>query len=317
MRNPEAEDRRSWRDFRPVLALLMSLCFVAGGCAEERHVAMSPPDDEPCPQQFHASDARPAWSPDGKKLAFMSCETDSASQLIRCAIELLHLETGQRDTLLTGYFFLISSIDWSPEGTSLLLSTIEGIQLLEIGGDSLQAIKPGEYHSSASWSETSDLVFFSVAGSPGGTFSMHPDGTDLKLLSRREWGFGNPWVFSDSDSLVGMAWLSNPYCVVVLAPGDTALSDTIACGLDYPGQVQMHQDHRTILYGGATRCGFWGIMTVDRVTGVIDTLVPAYAYGFDISPDGQWVVYQDLEETGGLRMISLETREVRQLTRGE
>ncbi len=146
---------------------------------------------------------------------------------------------------------------------------------------------------------------------------MRPDGTDLTLLSRREWGFGNPWVFSDSDSLVGVAWLSNPYCVVVLAPGDTALSDTSACGLNYPGQVQMHQDHRTILYGGATRCGFWGIMTVDRVTGVIDTLVAAPAAGFDISPDGLWVAYQDLEETGGLRMINLETREVRQLTRGE
>lgn len=290
-----------------------TLLALASGCGGES--PNKPPVDEECPKQLHSVDLFPAWSPGGTKVAFISSETDTVNWLIDEMIVVLYLSTLQRDTLIVGRYLYVNSIDWSPDETSLVLSSFYGIQILEIGGDSLRTIKTGEFQASASWSAESDRIFF-MDGEFNVITSINPDGSGLQRLVELNTGIGNPWIFDDADTLVCVAWLSAPYCIALLAPGESALSDTIRCGLEYPGRVQMHPNHRTVIFNGWTRCGVAPLMAIDRFTGEHDTIVTTYTLDYDISPDGQWVIYTDREETGGLQMINLETKEVRQLTRG-
>ncbi len=296
------------------IRVFTTLLALASGCGGDSPT--KPPDDVDCPKQLHAVDQFPAWSPDGTKIAFVSSETDTVNSLTDEMIVALDLKTKQRDTLLVGRCLYVNSIDWSPDERALVLSSFYGIQILEIGSDSLRTIKTGEFQASASWSSISDRIFF-MDGELNVLSSVNPGGSELQRIVDLNSGFGNPWVFDDSDTLVCVAWLSAPYCIVLLAPGDSALSDTLACKLEYPGRVQMHPNHRTVIFNGWTRCGVAPLMTIDRLTGIQDTILTTYTLDYDISPDGQWVVYTDRQETGGLQMVNLETKELRQLTRGQ
>lgn len=294
---------------------VFAIAFISGGCANEGPTTPPPDGDNDTLPRFHATDGSPAWSPDGSKIAFLSCELDpDINWGGSCSFVVQNIESGQRDTLLTAGGFLVSSIDWSPEGTALVLATIDGMQILEIGSDSLHTIIAGEYINSASWSKVSGEIFFLADG----VHSILPDGSNLRRLTMRRQAIFNPWVFDDSDTLVCFSWYPNPYCIGLLPVGDTAFSDTLLCGWPEENRVIMSPNHRTLVFNGrGSKPGRFTLCTLDRQSGTIDTIVASQVYDFDISPDGNWVVYQDGQETGGLRMINLMTREVRQLTRGE
>jgi TolB protein len=116
----------------------------------------------------------PAWSPDGRKLAYVSFENRQAHVFIQ------DVETGRRDRV-AAYPGLNSAPAWSPDGRSLALSLSKDgnpeIYILDLGGRGLRRI-------------TDSL---SIDTEP----AFSPDGSSLVFTSDRG---GNPQLYRVSSS---------------------------------------------------------------------------------------------------------------------
>jgi Tol biopolymer transport system component len=301
----------------------MAVCAVLAGCAgctEERTVAGPPPPPPPPPPQLGYSDGFPAWSPDGRTVAYVSAETDSNQINIRAYIRLVDVGTYDTTTILRDDQMFVFDLAWSPDGHWLLLSTEVGIFKMLATGDSLTLLKVGEFHVSASWSSVSNRIFFGInGGSEGGIYSMQPDGSNLQRWTYPASGVMQcPYVFPDSDTLVVQSYDANgDYCIALYYPHDVLLEEVLACGLPLVAHPRPAPDQRSVFFVGFdTAQEIQRIYNLKREFGVSTPLTGATSQNpFSVSPDGNYIVYHDAARTRGLQIISIRTGQVFQLTR--
>lgn len=110
--------------FFTILAILLVLCLFGsfwGVTAQDKEVT---PTFSPVPDTYVSS---VAWSPDGMMIAVGkgtdSCESDPNLY----TIQILDAVTQEVIRSLSGSTCAITSIDWSPDGTKLAASSLDGI----------------------------------------------------------------------------------------------------------------------------------------------------------------------------------------------
>lgn len=124
----------------------------------------------------------PAWSPDGRKLAYVSFETG------RPAIYIHELTTGDR-TRIAQFPGLNSAPSWSPDGESMLMTLSRDgnaeIYKMDIASRRLTRLTDHwAIDTEPSWSEDGDQIVFTSDRSGGPqVYIMDDDGDDLRRVT--------------------------------------------------------------------------------------------------------------------------------------
>ncbi len=145
----------------------------------------------------------PAWSPDGKRLAFLE-KNDNGGSCVCRALFVVNADGAGLRRLTPPTIAPGDKIDWSPDGSTILFRTHPGegpsgasglgANLYTIGVDGtglrqLTHFLPSERVDSGSYSPDGKLIVFETsAGAVGGSFPdvfvMNADGSDLRQITR-------------------------------------------------------------------------------------------------------------------------------------
>ena len=177
-------------------AMGLAVSLAGGAGAAQRGVAAANPID----------DAAPAWSPDGKTIAFAS-RTEPDSGPTPWQIYTVKANGGARRALTHGS---LDSIDlaWSPDGKKIAFSRVAGGQVISSGhvyvmnatGGSLKRVSSGGggYDELFDWSPDGTMLAFDrITDGVGSIFTMNAGGTNLHELTPSQndddyWGVWSP-----------------------------------------------------------------------------------------------------------------------------
>ena len=149
---------------------LLLLTALAAGCGAE---VGAPIHVEPF--SIKSSDSAPAWSPDGRQVAYLRFHPGSAP-----GIWVVDTAGVAPHAILAGSW---GFLDWSPDGTHLAISAFAGIYTVKLNGDSLKKITTTGF--APRWS---------------------PDGKELVFQTRDTTGIGTIWIVSrDGTGLRSLA----------------------------------------------------------------------------------------------------------------
>jgi len=303
------------------LLTYMATCAVLAGCVgctEERTVVGPPPPPPPPPPSPKGLDACPAWSPDGRTVAYWAEEQSSTPYLYNTFIRLVDAESREITTICDEFQFALN-IDWSPDGRWLLLSGDRGIWKILVGGDSSTVLMDGSY-ASASWSRVSGRIFFSNEhGSAGGVYSMNPDGTDVIRHTSNDSDYvSSPHVFPDSDSMVVLVnGAGYRDCIALLSTGEMSPRDTIHCDTRTIDNPRMSPDHGSLYFTAYdSQLSSYRVLQLHRLSQSLRPLAVSAWTPFGLSPDGRFIVYSDTRSSRGLQILKIETGQIFQLTPG-
>lgn len=294
-----------------IICVLLTCC---SGCSEQGLVR--PPPDE----ALRGGDFYPAWSPDGSIVAFMGEDIDSATQYPSVFLRMVDLASLKVTTVRPMNGLLTADLDWSPDGKWLVFTDFSGIYKILANGDSLTQLTSGEFHLSPSWSSVSNRIFFEINNIPnGGVFSINPDGTNLqRWTSPEQFTIELPFCFPNSDSLSGYTFDNNRKCLAIHYPGDTTISEIFGCDLLWVGKVKISSNRRFIVFSTTqAEPPFVHLFLFDRLDNTMRQLSPGKTERvFDVSPEGNRVVYMDRQTTRGLQIIDIASGRITQLTVG-
>jgi len=167
-------------------------------------------------------DDHPTWSPDGRKIAFLSQRATGES-----AIFLMNADgSGKTEiapiTIPNNRNKLIS---WSPDGRQLVISHTNGLDIVDADGSNRRFLTPG---FDPAWSPDGSKILFAmprISNNPGTLNTIRPDGSESRLfLANLPWGAvsGYPdWSPSGSR--------------IALIAGDTANQDMFILSSDGTG----------------------------------------------------------------------------------
>jgi TolB protein len=122
----------------------------------------------------------PEWSPDGKKIAFLSYRGDGTWAVF----VMNHDGSGRREVTQVNVPNLSEHISWSPDGRHIAFQSVENgtekIFVVNSDGTGRQAITNGSYPS---WSPDGSKILFSTGNA---LYTIRPDGSDLQLVLRTD-----------------------------------------------------------------------------------------------------------------------------------
>jgi Tol biopolymer transport system component/tRNA A-37 threonylcarbamoyl transferase component Bud32 len=259
----------------------------------------------------------PAFAPDGRRLAFVSCALrDPGSDTpTACHVQVVDLDsafvvTGHPRTLTPSPSSVISSVAWSRDGRSVIFSTSEnfGLTLYRVtaAGDALperiemaglnDALDPATVASR-------DRLAFSSGTLTSNLYRFEPGQPPRRVLasSQREWDpqfsrDGHRIAFMSSRSATVALWTAD-------ADGANLRQLTAGPGDDAQGSPHWSPDGHTIAFDLRAADGHWHIWIIDAEGGGPRQLtrgegnqnVPTW------SQDGRWIYYS--ADVGGQQNI--------------
>ncbi|MFE7194903.1 hypothetical protein [Kitasatospora sp. NPDC057541] len=161
------------------------------------------------PDCLNETETMPAWSPDGKQLAFTrgwGAADPTSEQIQYSDLYVIAPDgtTAQRLTFLTNdtpYSGVVTDPAWSPDGKQLVFSyrtsatgqpaNSRALYIVNADGTGLRRLTPWELRAGdrANWSpDGSRIVFTTYPAGPdnapgGGIYTVHPDGTAVEALT--------------------------------------------------------------------------------------------------------------------------------------
>ena len=157
----------------------------------------------------------PSWSPDGKKIAYVSFEGKNS------AIYVQNILTGQRERV-SSFSGINSSPDWSPDGSRLAMTLSKDgnteIYVMNLNDKSLQRItRHGGIDTEPSWSPSGQKLAFTSDRSGGPQiYEVSINGGDPKRISFEGKYNARPEYSPDGKSITLVHAVSGSYRIGVL-----------------------------------------------------------------------------------------------------
>ncbi|MEO6334697.1 MAG: FG-GAP-like repeat-containing protein [Pyrinomonadaceae bacterium] len=126
------------------------------------------------------SDDHPAWSPDGRKLAFISQRPTG-----QYAVFQMNADGAGRTEITpvnyqpSPYYATGWTISWSPDGRQLAFTNLPLIYIVNADGSGLRTLTSGY---GPAWSPDGSKILFITGSFPGEIHTIRPDGSDLRTL---------------------------------------------------------------------------------------------------------------------------------------
>ena len=237
------------------------------------------------------ADTFPRWSPDGKRIAFVSSRDGN------CEIYVMGAD-GSSPVNVTRTEFDEVHPSWSPDGERIVVASDEagGADLVVIDaatGERTLLTDGGLIHNYPDWSPGGGLIAFSGGQSPAGPGSIH----ELHIVSE---GGGTPKALTDFDSLLAAPEWSpsgsrlafhnqgDPFSVWI-AQADGSSPEETALG----GHLSWSPDGDSIVFDREEDDGVVNLLTLDLVSGSEELLVESRWVDAlpDWSPDGESIVF--------------------------
>lgn len=280
-----------------ILPIILAVFFIFSGCKNDAINDSEPPTLER-PVDFRLTDFEPAWSPNGRTIAYVHGDTIAG----QTGIWLI-------DTNGTNKRMLYASVGaftptWSPDGQWIAFSDYGQIYKISINGDRLIQLTFDGANYFPSWSKRiSQLTFDSNVDNESGGYSvwiMDANGKNReKIADGRMPNYaptGNQIVFIGNHREIYSVDLNDTSRVTKL----TSLNQTNIYATDnrYP---KYSPDGRLIAFtsqpsGLAEKLQIW-LMNFDGTS--IKQLSPIRGYFCDWSPSGEWIVYTDSRTISG------------------
>jgi TolB protein len=169
----------------------------------------------------------PNWSPDGKKLAYVSFKKGDAD------IYILNLETGE-DKLLVGGQGVQSAPAWSPDGRYIAYSSSQkgNSEIYLINLSSRRRIRLTHYYgidTSPTWSPDGEwIAFVSDRSGPPHIFVMRRDGSEIRRLTYGDYDVSPAW--SPTGDLIAYSSLEKGHYYVRAVTYEGANDVTLVSG---------------------------------------------------------------------------------------
>jgi dipeptidyl aminopeptidase/acylaminoacyl peptidase len=269
--------------------------------------------------QDPASDSRPRWSPDGKRLAFLS-KREKGSQV--WVLDLGGGEPRRATSLATG----VDAFAWLDSSRLLLITQVfpdcgaddwcNARRLDEAGrGSSVRVYDELLYRHWDTWDDgrRSHLLAAPLDGGPA--IDLTPGGDDCPpfSLGDEDWAVspdGSEVCFSRKDTK-DEAWSTNADLYVVKTAGGAP--ERVGASPGYDGSCRYSPDGKTLAWRAQMRAGYesdrWRLMVRDRATGAVRGLTPDFDLQVDapaFSADSN-TIYFTAEQAGQSHVFAVPT----------
>jgi dipeptidyl aminopeptidase/acylaminoacyl peptidase len=254
-----------------------------------------------------AIDERPRWSPDGRRLAFISRRSGSEK------IWILPIDGGEPSMVDTGSL-AASGVLWAPDGKSLLFTSDvfpecsdlacneKKVQALEANPVKAKTLDHLLFRHWVSWKDGKRSHLFRVPDSGGTPLDLTPGDFDVPPFSL---GGSDGYAFSPDGKEICFVKNLDPeealstngdLFVLKLGEGEKGRKITENPG-DDNGPVYS-PDGRWIAFRSQARAGYeadrWELQVLNRSTGKVTPLTPQLdrpVEGYCWSPDSQWIYF--------------------------
>jgi len=299
---------------KPLALLLCSLlvALLFNSCRDK--VTNPPPVSDP--PNFLTIDFEPAWSPDGKTIAF--CRVDTPPSQI--GLWLINADgTNPRQALKDGFF---NSPTWSPDGQWLAFSVGAQLWKMKRNGDSLTQLTFQGRNFFPAWSPDGKYIAFdnTICGSalepppPNscGLLTMRNNGSEVRLLVR----YGRMPTWSPNEHHIAFIGLRSSV-FRVKASDSLQLNQLTWLNPDewdnrYP---KYSPDGTKILFTSQTDGSFPQIWVMNADGSNLRQLTTTQGYSACWSPDGTRICYCDSRLSNGrLWIMNSDGSNKRQLT---
>jgi len=239
------------------------------------------------------SEGGPAWSPDGKRIAFVSeaPPPEPAPQYVTFAIYVVNADGTGLDRVTPIPSGALSKPSWSPDGQKIAYSTgVDGeatVHVINVDGTGDATLtKPSLSGEGPAWSPNGRLIAFSAlpGRAPWQTCVMRSDGSHRRCFRHRGWQEYQPsWSPDGKEIVVSSTTPKGRGGAMLLMRADGSHRVNLTKRLGFGSRPSFSPDGRKLLFGCSDKSGE-SICVAGLRSGRASHLTSG---GFDYDPDWQ------------------------------
>lgn len=295
------------------LFLFLSVSLIALSCKKNKENSSNPPCI--CPPDFSNTDFEPAWSPDGKYIAF----THGDSGWAKTGIYLISPDSNKAHLWHAGVGVGVAT--WSPDGQWIAFNDGAQIWKKKLNGDSLTRLTFEGRNFFPAWSPDGQWIAYHNTDCGSAVTPPAKDACGILfkdvISNKKQWivrGEYPEWLNAEKFVYVGLN--EDLYSFSLLDSNVkkiASLSDKKAYDVRYP--KYSFQNNKIIFTGQIPNIKYTQIWIMDFDGSGLKQLTNTQGYSCDWSPDGIKIVYTDSRSSNGrLWIMNADGSNKQQLT---